>query len=276
VSRLRLEDRSCLIVGGTGGIGQASARRFLDEGARVVIVGISPGIAPHDLTSLGPPDRIMQIEADASDPLEVATVFTESLRFLGGRIDGLLHVAGLSGRRYGDGPLHDCTDEGWERVMATNARSVFLSNREAVRIMRAQEMDGNGLRGTIVNVGSVLAESPSPHFFGTIAYAASKGAVRSLTLSCAAKYAPERIRFNLVEPGLIDTPMASRAANDPAIRTFLSTKQPMSGGPGKAEDVAEAALSLIEPASRFVTGAVLHVDGGWRLSEGQIAKDEAT
>ena len=98
--------------------------------------------------------------------------------------------------------------------MRINAYGVFLTNREAVRIMLTQPLDAAGLRGTVVNVGSVLDRSPSPAHFGTLAYAASKGAVRALTLAAAARYAPDRIRFNLLAPGLIDTPMAARAAND--------------------------------------------------------------
>lgn len=156
--------------------------------------------------------------------------------------------------------------------MAANARSVFLSNREAVRLMMSQEPDPVGLRGSIVNIGSVLAESPAPEFFGTIAYASSKGAMRSMTLASAARYANLGIRFNLVEPGLIDTPMAQRAVMNPAIRSYLETKQPLGAGPGSAGDVAEATLYLIEPASHFVTGTILPVDGGWCLSDGQIAR----
>jgi NAD(P)-dependent dehydrogenase (short-subunit alcohol dehydrogenase family) len=134
--------------------------------------------------------------------------------------------------------------------------------------MLRQPLDAFGLRGSIVNVGSVLDRSPSPVHFGTLAYAASKGAIRALTLASAARYASERIRFNLLVPSLIDTPMAARAISDPRIRFYLSTKQPIVGGPGTAEDVAEAALYLCAPRSRFVTGAELVVDGGWCVSEG--------
>jgi NAD(P)-dependent dehydrogenase (short-subunit alcohol dehydrogenase family) len=95
-----------------------------------------------------------------------------------------------------------------------------------------------------------------------------------LTLNGAATYAPERIRFNLIAPGLIDTPMASRAVGDPAILGYLATKQPIGPGPGRAEDCAEAALYLCEPASRFVTGTILNVDGGWCVSEGQYGRGE--
>ena len=142
--------------------------------------------------------------------------------------------------------------------------------------MLAQPLDDHGLRGTVLNMGSVLAWSPSPDFFGTIAYAASKGAVRAMTLNAAARYARDRIRFNLLAPALIDTPMAARAVSDPAIRAYLATKQPMAGGPGTPDDCAEAALYLCEPASRFVTGVVLNVDGGWCVSEGQVPAEASS
>ena len=114
---------------------------------------------------------------------------------------------------------------------------------------------------------------PSSGHFGTIAYAASKGAIAALTRGAAARYAADGIRFNLLSPGLIDTPMARRAVGDPAIRHYLRTRQPIAGGPGAASDVAEAALFLCEPASRFVTGVALDVDGGWSVSEGQLQAD---
>jgi NAD(P)-dependent dehydrogenase (short-subunit alcohol dehydrogenase family) len=187
---------------------------------------------------------------------------------LNGRIDILLHVAGKSGRKLGDGPLGECTTLAWDRVMQLNARGVFLTNRAAVRMMLHQPLDNAGLRGTVANVGSVLDRSPAPAHFGTLAYAASKGAVRALTLASAAQYAPDRIRFNLLVPSVIDTPMAARAVSDPLVRSYLATKQPLAEGPGSAADVAEAALYLCEPAARFVTGAELVVDGGWCVSEG--------
>jgi NAD(P)-dependent dehydrogenase (short-subunit alcohol dehydrogenase family) len=145
---------------------------------------------------------------------------------------------------------------------------MFYTNRAAVRQMLGQDIDAAGLRGTVLNLGSVLARSPSPDHFGTYAYAASKGAAEAMTLSAAARYAPHRIRFNLLVPGLIDTPMAARALGREEIRQYLATKQPL-GGPGSAADVAEAALHLCEPASRFITGARLTIDGGWCVSEGQ-------
>lgn len=272
----RLDGRTCLIVGGTGGIGLASARRFLEEGARVVVAGHSPDAVRSSIAGLAALGPVWDFPVDlAAGPSAVARLFGEAIDALGGRIDVLLHVAGISGRQFGDGPLHECSDAGWDRVLAVNASGVFLTNRAAVRFMLRQPLDAAGLRGTVVNVGSVLDRAPAPQHFATIAYAASKGAVRSLTLAAAARYAPERIRFNLLVPGLIDTPMATRALNDPAIRPYVAARQPIAAGPGTAEDVAEAALFLCEPAARFVTGTELVVDGGWCVAERMRREDAA-
>jgi len=268
---LRLDDVGCLIAGSTSGIGLASARRFLAEGARVVICGKTADETEEALATLKPLAlrEVWGVPADVAEPEAVDRLFQRALILLNGRIDVLFHVAGISGRRLGDGPLHECSVEGWDGTLRANARSTFLTNRAAVIRMMSQERDAQGLRGTVLNTGSVLARSPSPDLFGTLAYAASKGAVESLTMAAAARYARDGIRFNLLVPGLIDTPMAARACGDPAIRAYLETKQPMTAAPGSPEDCAEAALYLCEPASRFVTGAALAVDGGWRIAEGQ-------
>ncbi len=268
----RVPGRTCLIVGGTSGIGLATARRFLQEGAVVAVCGRSPQTAEEARASLAEigGDHVLALTADASDPAQVEDLLRQALVFFSGRLDVLYHVAGISGRRFGDAALHECTVEGWETVLAANARSLFLTNRAAVRQMLGQPLDAHGLRGTVLNMGSVLGWSPAPDFFGTYAYAASKGAIRAMTLNAAARYARDRIRFNLIAPALIETPMAVRAVSDPAIRTYLETKQPMSSGPGTPEDCAEAALFLCEPASRFLTGVVLNVDGGWCLADGQL------
>jgi NAD(P)-dependent dehydrogenase (short-subunit alcohol dehydrogenase family) len=271
----RLAGRTCLIVGGTSGIGLASARRFLEEGARVVVAGRSPVIDRPALDELARLGSVWEFAIElAEGERTVAPLFDYALDVLGGRLDVLFHVAGISGRKLGDAALHECSSEAWVRVMQVNAQGAFLTNREAVNQMLKQPLDAAGLRGTVVNVGSVLDRSPSPEHFGTLAYTASKGAVRAMTVAAAARYAPDRIRFNLLVPGLIDTPMAARAANDARLQPYLAAKQPLAGGLGKAVDVAEAALYLCEPASRFVTGTELIVDGGWCVSEGRSRRDE--
>ena len=126
----RLSCRTCLIVGGTSGIGLAAARRFLQEGARVVVTGSEPDIGRAALDQLTPLGSVAEFTLELADgENEIMRMFTFAIEFLGGRLDALLHVAGISGRKYGDGPLHECSNEGWERVMRINAQGMFLTNR---------------------------------------------------------------------------------------------------------------------------------------------------
>jgi NAD(P)-dependent dehydrogenase (short-subunit alcohol dehydrogenase family) len=240
-----------LFVGGPGGSGRAAARRFLAEGARLVLAGLDPdptGSAPF-------------LACDATRPDEVERLFAEALARLGG-LDVLYHVAGASGRRAGDGPLHACSDDGWRFTLDVNLTSTFLTNRAAVRhFLQA------GTPGAILNMASALALAPAPLYFDTCAYTAAKGGVIALSRQAAARYASAGIRVNVLAPGLIDTPMAARAVGDPAIRAFLHSKQPLAGGPGQPDDLAEAAVFLCSDAARLVTGVVLPVDGGWCVAD---------
>jgi NAD(P)-dependent dehydrogenase (short-subunit alcohol dehydrogenase family) len=260
---MRLAGKRCLIVGGTSGLGLAAARRFLDEGARLVIAGHQQeeGAAA---ASLSDPEKVRFLRCDATLSEEVDTLYRESVCWMGG-LDVLYHVAGGSGRRFGDGPLHECSEEGWTRTLDVNLRSAFLTNRAAVRYFLAARQPG-----AILNMASVLALAPSPRYFDTVAYTAAKGAVIALSRQAAARYAPDGIRVNVLAPGLIDTPMASRAAGDPAIRAFLRTKQPLWVGPGQPVDCADAAVFLCSDEAHFITGTVLPIDGGWCLSDGQF------
>jgi NAD(P)-dependent dehydrogenase (short-subunit alcohol dehydrogenase family) len=258
----RLHHKRCLIVGGTTGLGLAAARRFLEEGAAVIVAGRSAAKGAACLAELQMLGTAGFVACDASDAACVDGLLAEACDRLGG-LDVLYHVAGISGRKQGDGPLHACTDAGWQTTIDTNLRGVFLTNRAAVRHFLQQ---GGGV---ILNMASVLAFAPSPRYFDTTAYAASKGGIIALSREAAARYAAEHIRVNVIAPGLIDTPMAARAVADEAIRRFLRTKQPLTQGPGRPEDCADAAVFLCSDEARFITGTVLTVDGGWCVSEGQ-------
>ncbi len=149
-----------------------------------------------------------------------------------------------------------------------NATTAFLVSRAALQYFIARDpiMPAN-LRGTILNMASVLAYSPQKDFFATHAYAASKGAVISMTRSAAAYYAPHRININAIAPGLVTSPMSARAQKDPDILDFIRHKQPLSENLLDPLEIAEAAIFLLSDAARNITGQVLAVDGGWTVSE---------
>ena len=116
----------------------------------------------------------------------------------------------------------------------------------------------------------MLGYSPSPKFFVTHAYAAAKAAIIGFTKSIAAYYAADNIRINVIAPALVETPMAQRAANDEIILSFIKTKQPLDGGRiGKPEDLDGLAVYFMSDLSKFTTGQIVAVDGGWTISEGQ-------
>jgi NAD(P)-dependent dehydrogenase (short-subunit alcohol dehydrogenase family) len=183
-----------------------------------------------------------------------------------GRLDAVFNVAGISGRKFGDGPLHECTEEGWDVTLDANVKSMFFMCRAALKRMLKQDVGADGLRGTILNMASVLGFSPQARHFGTHAYAASKGAILGMSKSLAAYYAPEKIRVNVIAPSLVKTPMSARAQGDAAILDLMKSKQPLAEGLLEAEDVARAALFLLGPDSRMITGDALVVDGGWTVS----------
>ena len=260
---LALEGKVLVVIGGTTGIGLSASRAFVSAGSKVVALGLDPtGVekASKELTNAA---RVLCGDACNSETSSLA--IEEALRTFGG-FDGLYHVAGGSGRRFGDGPLHEITDKGWLSTLELNLTSVMYSNRAAVRQFISQ-----GRGGVVLNVGSVLASSPSPQLFATHAYAAAKAGIEGFTRACAAHYAPQNIRFNVLSPGLTVTPMSERAQKDERISSFIRTKQPLDGGRmGQPGDLDAAAVFLLSDASRFVTGQVLAVDGGWSVTEGQL------
>jgi meso-butanediol dehydrogenase / (S,S)-butanediol dehydrogenase / diacetyl reductase len=214
---------AAVVSGSEGGIGSATVSAF--ERAGFTVTGL-----------------------EVDDP--PATVFGAL-----DRLDVLVCAHGISGRGLGDGPVDTCTEEAWDSVLAANLRSVFVYCKHAVPLLRA----AGG--GAIVTVSSVLGLVGGDEDFSTHAYAASKAGVIGLTRAMASTYAKDGIRCNVVCPGLIETGFSRRAQEDDRIRARLPELQPLTGGFGSPEDVAQAALFLA--TAPFVTGAVLTVDGGW-------------
>lgn len=211
--------RTAVVTGSQGGIGQAVVTAF--EAGGFTVHGVE--------------------RDDAFPDLE--------------RLDALVCAHGISGRAYGDGPVETCSEQGWDIVLETNLKSVFLYAKRAIPALRA-----NG-GGAIVTLSSALGLVGGDEDFATHAYAASKAGVIGLTRAMSVTYASDGIRCNVVAPGLIATPMSERAQSDPRIRARLPELQPLTGDFGAPEDVAQACLYLA--TAPFVTGAVLPLDGGW-------------
>jgi NAD(P)-dependent dehydrogenase (short-subunit alcohol dehydrogenase family) len=255
-----MRDRVCLVTGSTG-IAAAAAEELATEGASVFVVSrtadharaladrIGGGWAAAELTDEGQVEAGVQACAD---------------RF--GRIDCLFAVAGGSGRRFGDGPIHTVSRDAWDRTLELNVTTQALVCRAVVARMRDQEPNGSGTRGSILLMGSVTATDPAPEFFATHAYAAARAATIGLMTTMAAGYLADRIRVNVVAPGLTDTPMATRAGGDPSIRAYAARKQPLAGEMMDPREVAHAAVFLLSDESRAITGQVLKVDGGWSVA----------
>jgi len=251
-----VEGKAILITGSTG-IAEATALRAAQAGARVFIVSRTPENAEALAKKTG--GRCFTADLVAPGAAERAVAAC-------GPIDALFNVAGISGRKYGDGPVHECTEEGWDATLDANVKSMFLMCRAALNRMLQQPVAANGLRGTILNMASVLGFAPQAGHFATHAYAASKGAILAMSKSMAAYYAPKKIRVNVIAPALIRTPMSARAQNDPAILALMKTKQPLAEDLIDEDDVARAALFLLGDDSRMITADTLTVDAGWCVS----------
>jgi NAD(P)-dependent dehydrogenase (short-subunit alcohol dehydrogenase family) len=259
-----LKGKVLVIIGGSSGLGLAAAIRCVEEGAKVVVVGRDDDKIHSARDILG--NNGLALMGDAMAPETAVNAIAKAAEAFGG-FHGLYHVAGGSGRRFGDGPLHQMTEEGWMKTLHWNLDSVMLSNRAAVNYFMEHQQSG-----VILNMSSVLGFSPSPKHFATHAYAAAKAGIIGFSKSLASYYANLDIRINVIAPGLVETPMSQRAFHDQQILDFIATKQPLRKGvTPKAIDLADTAVYLLSDRSALVTGQVIAVDGGWTVSEGQYA-----
>jgi NAD(P)-dependent dehydrogenase (short-subunit alcohol dehydrogenase family) len=250
-----------LIVTGSSGIAAATARLAAGAGARVVVATADEESGWEAAQSTGVDPWI----GDLTSAVAGDSVLSYTLSKFG-RVDALFNASGLSGRRFGDGPVHETSDEGWDVILSHNLKVMFSMCRAVIGRMLQQTVDARGARGVILNMGAALAGSPEPRHFATHAYAAAKGAVVAMTRSMAAYYAPHRIRVNALAPGLVRTP-ASERAGSPELLEFIRKKQPLTDGMVDAEDVARAAMFLLGDAGRAITGEALAVDGGWSVTD---------
>jgi NAD(P)-dependent dehydrogenase (short-subunit alcohol dehydrogenase family) len=257
-----LEGKVALVTGGAAGIGRASARAFAREGARVVVADVSVRgeEAVRELREHGA--EALFVQTDVSRAADVAGLLRRTLSAFG-RLDLAHNNAGVEGPR---APLTEVSEEDWDRTLGVNLKGVWLSMREEIRAMLATG------GGCIVNTASVYGLVGARK---VSTYVASKHALVGLTRSAALEGGRQGIRVNAVCPGLIDTEMIDRVVLGQApsglgrslsprrriARAVLRARQP-SGRMGTSEEVAEAVLWLCSPASSYVNGHALVIDGG--------------
>jgi NAD(P)-dependent dehydrogenase (short-subunit alcohol dehydrogenase family) len=246
----RLDGKVALVTGATRGIGLGIVDALADAGAHVILSSKVP--KPEILARLREAGhRVDYIQGDVQDPDVPARLIEEATRLGGGRLDILVNNAGVA--QHGD--THDFKPELYRRLMDINVDSVFRACQAALGPMRRQKS------GVILNIGSIsglVSNIPQPQ----AAYNASKAAVHMLTKSLASDYAVEGIRVNAIAPGYITTDMTNGGLANPVWGPIWRSMTPM-GRPGSAEDIGAAALYLCSPASAYVTGEVLVVDGGY-------------
>jgi NAD(P)-dependent dehydrogenase (short-subunit alcohol dehydrogenase family) len=244
-----------VVITGASGIAAAAARQLAEAGDAIFVISRNPDACASLADSLGA-GSAGWYAADLQEEDAAVAAFSAAAEKMGG-IDAVVAVAGGSARRFGDGWLHEMTLDAWNASINLNLTTMFLTAREAVRHMK-----DNG--GSLVMTSSVLATSPQPDNFTTHGYAAAKASITGWTVPLAAAYAKDKVRVNCVAPGLVRTPMAARAAEDPAIVSFAERKQPVAPGMLTAEQIAKALCWFVD--SDGITGQVLAVDGGWAVT----------
>lgn len=245
-----LRDRAILVTGSTRGIGLAIARAAVGQGAIVGVHGRDRGRVDAVCAELCPAGgSAVPCPADFDDPA-TAGAAVRSFVAAAGRIDGLVNCAGMGKAA----PFRGLTLDGWRRTFRTNLEAAMVATQEAYLEMRKHR------RGTIVNVASLAAHGPG-RWMGAD-YAASKAGLVSLTQSLALEAARLSIRVNAVSPGMVDTDMTAVLTQE--MRQAVGIPLQRFARP---EEVAGAVVFLLGDASAYITGQVLHVDGGlWMRS----------
>lgn len=245
--------QAAIVTGASRGIGAATARLLAARGFAVLVNWLNDELAARAVVAAicQAGGEAIAFRADVSDEGEVMAMFDAAAGGLG-YVAGLVNNAGVTGR---SARLEDVAAKDVEQVLAVNVLGTILCAREAVRRMSTRR---KGRGGAIVNIGSLAARTGAANDW--VHYAASKGAVHTLTVGLAREVAAEGIRVNCVSPGLIDTELHA-ASGQPDRLERLRPSIPMLR-PGLAEEVASSVAWLLSPEASYVTAAVLEVGGG--------------
>jgi 3-oxoacyl-[acyl-carrier protein] reductase len=271
----RLQGKTALITGAARGLGAAIARRFAEEGARVIVNDINIEPARATASALGGHG----VAADVADSASVAVMF-EEVKKLVPRLDILVNNAGISGlegrndaeeiialrlkqaeeiarggpvETFLDGTV-STTDAGWRRMLGVHVDGTFFCTREALKIMNPQ------MSGCIINMASVMGTFGRP---GSVPYSTAKAAILGFTRSLAHEVAVRNIRVNSIAPGWIDTDMTVPLGK---LKARIAAQTPL-GRIGEPDDIAWAAVYLASDEAKFMTGQVISPNGGWYMSQ---------
>jgi 3-oxoacyl-[acyl-carrier protein] reductase len=246
---MKLEGKVAIVTGAASGFGRGIAERFVLEGARVVLADIN-GAGVRELAA-GLGDSAVAVTCDVARKADVDAMVRAATEAFGG-LDIMVNNAGTTHKNQ---PLLDVSEAEFDRIFAVNVKSIYLSTLAAVP--RLEKRGG----GVIINIASTAGVRPRP---GLTWYNGSKGAVITLTKSMAVELAPKNIRVNAINPVMGETGLLTQfmgMPDTPENRAKFLATIPL-GRLSRPHDIANAALFLAEPASSFITGAALEVDGG--------------
>ncbi|MFA5232647.1 MAG: SDR family NAD(P)-dependent oxidoreductase [Candidatus Paceibacterota bacterium] len=239
---MKLKGKTAIVTGSSSGIGKAIAEEFLRQGAFVVFSDINEAHVPDE-------ERAIFFKCDVSKKEEVENLIKQAVDKFNG-LDIMINNAGIGTT----GDIVSLDDKTWDKTIAVNLSGVFYGLRAAAKYMKE-----NNIKGSIINMTSILG---TVGFKDSISYSASKGGVNQLTRAGALDLASFGIRVNAIAPGFIKTQMTKAVTDDPKFKAQIEQATPL-GRMGEPEDIAKAALYLASDDSKFVTGSVLFVDGGW-------------
>ncbi|MFG5046667.1 SDR family oxidoreductase [Staphylococcus haemolyticus] len=253
---MRLENKVALITGSGGGMGFETAKRFVEEGATVIISDLKEDVVNQSVDTLSKEtnQKVYGYVLDVSKEASVEDTFSNIKHDIG-KLDILINCAGITGA---DKTTDQLTEEEWDQVFAVDVKGVFFCTKHAVPLLRE-----NG-GGSIVNFSSILGLVGTDEL---TPYAAAKGAVTNMTRQDAISFGKDHIRVNSVHPGTILTPLVKKlgAETEGGLEAYtakMSERHPI-GYSGEPVDVAKAVLFLASDEARFITGAALTVDGGY-------------
>lgn len=242
---MRLKDKVAIVTGAASGIGQAIGDLFVAEGAKVIYSDIHEEATHLALMS----GQAEYVKCNVAERSEVEALVKATIDKFG-HLDIMVNNAGVGTL----GSILDVSDEVWETTIKVNLYGVFYGSQIAAQIMKEKN-----IKGSIVNISSILG---TVGMASTVSYCASKGGVVQLTHAASLDLAPFGIRINAVAPGFIATKMTEGVLQDEAFNKMVNTNTPL-GYVGESLDIAQAVLYLASDESKYVTGTVLHVDGGW-------------